>query len=92
MGQHRERFVARRFQRVGAQIDRSAFGEGAAFLDGPLAKGRGEVRREPFRNIRGNMQRCAIDECSGKTGALVLRERRGSMSLAGIKRCYLRNG
>src|SRR5271165_712169 len=88
MSELSQSLVARRFEKVRAQVDRRPFGERAAFLGGDGAKARLELGGEPFGKIAGHMRRRARKIGSGEARALGVAERRRRMALSGEERGY----
>ena len=73
----RDRFVARAFERVDAQIERRARGERRALLDARFSEHAKKMRIEPFRIIARDMRRRAGEIGSLERGTLGLRQRGG---------------
>ena len=68
--------LARRLQRVDAQIERRARRERRALLGPLLAEGRGELRIEPFGIVAEHMRRGAFEARGAQPRVLLVGERR----------------
>ena len=76
IGKLGERLLARRLERVDAQVERRARGQRRAFRDALVAEGRGKLRIEPFRIVARDPRRRAVEARGIEPRALRFGERR----------------
>ena len=86
MSERRQSLVARRFEQIGAQVDRRALGQGPALFRGVGAEARRELRRQPFGKIARHMRGRAGQISSRKARPLGLRKQGRRMAFPGEER------